>query len=124
MWPLKGRITSGFGTRSDPFSGERRFHNGIDISAEIGTPVKSAADGDVIFSGWKDDYGNLVVVRHANGYISVYGHNSELNVTEGDKVKRGQILSLSGMTGAVTGAHLHFELQKYQTPLNPLRMLR
>jgi murein DD-endopeptidase MepM/ murein hydrolase activator NlpD len=124
IWPLKGRITSGFGTRSDPFSGEKRFHNGIDISAEIGTPVKAAADGEVIFAGWKDDYGKLVVVRHDNGYISVYGHNSEFKVSEGDKVQKGQILSLSGMTGAVTGAHLHFELQKYQTPLNPLRMLR
>jgi murein DD-endopeptidase MepM/ murein hydrolase activator NlpD len=124
IWPLKGRITSGFGTRSDPFSGKKRFHNGMDISAEVGTPVKAIADGEVIFSGWKDDYGNLVVLRHKNGYVSVYGHNSKLNYEEGAEVKQGDIISLSGMTGLVTGAHLHLEIQKYQTPLNPLRMLK
>lgn len=124
IWPLKGRITSGFGTRSDPFSGKKRFHNGLDISAEIGTPVKAVADGEVIFSGWKDDYGNLIVLRHKNGYVSVYGHNSELKVEEGAEVKQGDLISLSGMTGLATGGHLHLEIQKYQTPLNPLRMLK
>jgi murein DD-endopeptidase MepM/ murein hydrolase activator NlpD len=124
MWPLRGRITSGFGSRSDPFSGHRQFHNGIDISAECGTPVKATADGDVIFAGWKDGYGKLVVIKHKNGYFSIYGHNSELKVNEGDAVQKGEVISLSGMTGAVTGAHLHFEIQKYQTPLNPLRMLK
>lgn len=123
-WPLRGRITSGFGTRSDPFSGRRSFHNGIDISAEVGTPVKACADGEVIFSGWKEGYGKLVVIKHANGYVSVYGHNSELKKDVGETVSKGDIISMSGMTGAVTGAHLHFEIQKYQTPLNPLRMLK
>lgn len=123
-WPLQGRITSGFGSRIDPFSRDRRFHNGIDISAETGTPVHAACDGTVIFSGWKDGYGNLVVVKHENGYVSVYGHNSELKKKEGDAVSKGEIISLSGMTGAVTGAHLHFEIQKYGTPLNPLRLLK
>jgi len=124
MWPLRGRITSGFGSRSDPFSGRRSFHNGIDISAVQGTPVKACAEGEVIFSGWKDGYGNLIVLKHKNGYISVYGHNSVLKKTEGDIISRGDIIALSGMTGAVTGAHLHFEIQKYQTPLNPLRMMK
>jgi murein DD-endopeptidase MepM/ murein hydrolase activator NlpD len=124
IWPLRGKITSGFGSRNDPFSGHRQFHNGIDISAESGTPVKATADGVVIFAGWKDGYGNLVVIKHRNGYFSVYGHNSELKVNEGDSVQKGDIISLSGMTGAVTGAHLHFEIQKYQTPLNPLRLLK
>ncbi|HNX59948.1 MAG TPA: M23 family metallopeptidase [Spirochaetota bacterium] len=123
-WPLRGRITSGFGTRADPFSGRRSFHNGIDISAEVGTSVKACADGEVIFSGWKEGYGKLVVIKHANGYVSVYGHNSELKKDVGEAVSKGDIISLSGMTGAVTGAHLHFEIQKYQTPLNPLRMLK
>ncbi|HEY1406868.1 MAG TPA: M23 family metallopeptidase, partial [Spirochaetota bacterium] len=124
MWPLHGRITSGFGNRPDPFSGKRSFHNGVDISAEQGTPVKACADGEVIYSGWKEGYGNLVVVKHINGYVSVYGHNSVLKKEEGDIVKKGDVISLSGMTGAVTGAHLHFEIQKYQTPLNPIRMLK
>lgn len=125
-WPLQGRITSGFGTRIDPLGRGRRrsFHNGMDISAEIGTPVKAAEKGTVIFSGWKDGYGKLVVVRHDNGYVTVYGHNSELKKNEGDDVDKGEIVSLSGMTGAVTGAHLHFEIQKYGTPLNPARLLK
>ncbi|MGL4368735.1 MAG: peptidoglycan DD-metalloendopeptidase family protein [Spirochaetota bacterium] len=124
VWPVKGRITSGFGKRTDPFSRKRKFHNGIDISAEIGTPVRSTAGGTVIFSGWKDGYGKLVVVRHEKGFISVYGHNSELKKKEGDSVAQGEVIALSGMTGAVTGAHVHFEIQKYQTPCNPLRMMK
>jgi murein DD-endopeptidase MepM/ murein hydrolase activator NlpD len=124
IWPLRGKITSGFGTRKDPFSGKRSFHNGLDISAESGTPVRACAAGSVIFSGWKDGYGNLVVLKHKNGYISVYGHNSVLKVEEGDLVQKGDVVSLSGMTGAVTGAHLHFELQRYQIPLNPKRLLK
>jgi murein DD-endopeptidase MepM/ murein hydrolase activator NlpD len=124
IWPVKGRITSGFGSRCDPFSGKRQFHNGLDIGVDIGTPVKASADGEVIFSGWKDDYGNLVVIKHNNGYVTVYGHNSQLKVKEGDEVKRGDIISLSGMTGLATGGHVHFEIQKYQIPLNPVRMLK
>ena len=123
-WPLQGRITSGFGTRIDPFSKDKRFHNGIDISAETGTPVHAASAGTVIFSGWKGGYGNLIVIKHDNGYVTVYGHNSELKKKEGETVEKGDVVSLSGMTGAVTGAHLHFEIQKYGTPLNPLRFLK
>jgi len=122
-WPLRGKITSGFGTRKDPFSGERKFHCGIDISVNEGTRIRAAADGRVIFSGWKEGYGNAVIVRHRNGYITVYAHNSK-NMAEQDAlVKKGEIIALSGQTGAVTGAHLHFEIRKYLTPLNPLRFL-
>ena len=86
--------------------------------------MKAAEKGTVISSGWKDGYGKLVVVRHDNGYVTVYGHNSELKKNEGDAVDKGEVVSLSGMTGAVTGAHLHFEIQKYGTPLNPARLLK
>lgn len=124
IWPLRGKITSGFGNRKDPFSGNRSFHCGIDISTNLGTPVHAARDGRVIFSGWKPGYGNVVIVRHEGGYISVYAHNSK-NVAVGESaVKAGDMLAYSGMTGAVTGAHLHFELRKYVTPLNPMRFLR
>jgi murein DD-endopeptidase MepM/ murein hydrolase activator NlpD len=123
-WPLLGRITSGFGKRKDPISGKRRFHCGIDISANVGTPVKAAADGKVIYSGWKAGYGNVVILRHKNGYISVYAHNSKNVVKLNRWVKRGQVIAKSGMTGAVTGAHLHFEIRKYINALNPMRMLR
>ncbi len=123
-WPVRGRISSGFGNRRDPFTKTKRFHCGIDISLEPGTPIRAAADGTVIFSGWKDGYGNAVVVKHENGYITVYAHNRSNAAREGEEVKRGQEIALSGMTGLVTGAHLHFEIRKYLTPLNPLRMLR
>lgn len=123
QWPLRGRISSGFGNRRDPFNGSRRFHCGIDISADPGTPIRAVAAGTVIFNGWKDGYGNMIVIRHENGYISVYAHNSENLATEGSAVNKGDKIALSGMTGAVTGAHLHFELRRYLTPLNPLKML-
>ena len=124
LWPLTGRITSGFGSRIDPLSGHRGYHCGIDISAEPGTEIHAAADGTVIFSGWKGGYGNLVVVSHDDGYITVYAHNSRNCVDVNDHVEKGSLVALSGMSGAVTGAHLHFEIRKYLTPLNPLRMFK
>jgi len=124
VWPLRGKITSGFGNRTDPISGQRRFHCGIDISANMGTPVAAASGGRVIFSGWKPGYGNVVVIRHKGGYISVYAHNSRNLADVDSTVSRGETVAYSGMTGAVTGAHLHFELRKYITPLNPVRFLR
>lgn len=122
-WPMKGKITSGFGTRTDPFSGKKAFHCGIDISAVSGTPVKASAPGRVIYSGWKSSYGKVVVLRHQGGYITVYAHNSRNLVKVNSKVKEGQLIAYSGNTGASTGGHLHFEIRKYVTPLNPFRML-
>jgi len=123
-WPARGRITSSFGNRRDPFTRTRRFHSGIDISLDPGTPIFAAANGTVIFSGWKEGYGNTVVLKHERGYITVYAHNSSNGVPEGETVRQGQQIALSGMTGLATGGHLHFEVRKYLTPLNPLRMLR
>ncbi|MBN1496755.1 MAG: M23 family metallopeptidase [Spirochaetes bacterium] len=123
IWPLRGRITSGFGTRKDPLDGRRKFHCGIDISANVGTRVRASKDGRVIFSGWKSGYGNVVIMRHDGGYITVYAHNSKNLIKPESHVKRGDTIALSGMTGAVTGAHLHFEIRKYVNPLNPLRLL-
>ncbi len=123
-WPIRGRITSGFGNRRDPFSGSRRFHCGVDISASPGTPILASAGGTVIFNGWKDGYGNMIVIRHEKGYITVYAHNKLNIAAEGSVVERGEKIALSGMTGAVTGAHLHFEIRKYLTPLNPLKKLK
>ncbi|MEJ5360690.1 MAG: M23 family metallopeptidase [Spirochaetota bacterium] len=124
LWPVNGKITSSFGTRKNPLGKGRQFHCGLDISCNAGTPVKAAHDGTVIYSGWKDGYGNVVVLKHDNGYISVYGHNSNNLVKEGESVQKGQVIAKSGMTGSVTGAHLHFEFRKYLTPLNPLRYLK
>lgn len=124
LWPVNGKITSSFGTRKNPLGKGRQFHCGLDISCDVGTPVKAALDGTVIYSGWKDGYGNVVVLKHDKGYISVYGHNSSNLVNEGDSVQKGQVIARSGMTGSVTGAHVHFEFRKYITPLNPLRYLK
>jgi len=124
LWPVNGKITSSFGTRRNPLGKGRQFHCGLDISCDVGTPVKAALDGTVIYAGWKDGYGNVVVLKHDKGYISVYGHNSENVVHEGDSVQKGQVIAKSGMTGSVTGAHVHFEFRKYITPLNPLQYLK
>jgi murein DD-endopeptidase MepM/ murein hydrolase activator NlpD len=123
-WPLRGPITSGFGIRTHPFSGVKKFHCGLDIGAEVGTPVRSAGEGTVIFSGWKDAYGNMIVVSHKNNYLTIYAHNSKNLVGVNEKIKKGQKIALSGKTGAVTGAHLHFEIRKGIVPLNPSRILK
>lgn len=123
-WPLRGPITSGFGYRTHPFSGQKKFHCGLDIGAEIGTTVRAAGSGKVIFSGWKGPYGNLIVIQHSNNYITVYAHNSKLLVENGEAIKKGQKVALSGKTGAVTGSHLHFEIRKGIVPLNPSRILK
>lgn len=123
-WPLRGPITSGFGIRTHPFSGDKKFHCGLDIGAEVGTVVRAAGEGTVIFSGWKDAYGNMIVISHKNNYLTIYAHNSRILVGLNEKIKKGQKIALSGKTGAVTGAHLHFEIRKGIVPLNPLRILK
>jgi murein DD-endopeptidase MepM/ murein hydrolase activator NlpD len=123
-WPMRGPITSGFGVRTHPFSGDRKFHCGLDIGAEEGTVVRSAGEGKVIFSGWKEAYGNMIVVSHKNNYITIYAHNSKNLVDVNETINKGQKIALSGKTGAVTGAHLHFEIRKGIVPLNPLRILK
>lgn len=123
VWPASGRITSGFGMRVSPVYGKEMFHNGIDICVNEGTPVHAAAAGKIIYAGWKEGYGNMVVVRHSDNYLTVYAHLSSIKVKADQKVKQNQIIALSGNTGLTTGAHLHFEIRKYDTPLNPVRML-
>lgn len=123
-WPLRGPITSAFGMRTHPLSGEERFHCGMDIGAEVGTPIRAAGEGTVIYSGWKDTYGNLIVISHKNNYLTIYAHNSKIFVNVNEKIKKGQKISLSGKTGAVTGAHLHFEIRKGIVPLDPVRILK
>jgi len=123
-WPVKGRITSSFGKRTDPFTKKKKFHCGIDISCNEGTPVKASYDGRVIYSDWKDGYGKVVIIKHDKGYITVYAHNRENIVNVGDEVKKGTVVAYSGMTGAVTGAHLHYEIRKYLAPLNPMKLLK
>ncbi len=124
LWPVEGRLMSHFGMRSDPFSGEGAFHAGVDISAELGTPVRATADGVVTRVGWESGYGKLVVVEHGNGFETYYAHLSRFDVMEGMEVRRGSIVGRSGSSGRSTGAHLHYEVRMNGTAVNPHRYLQ
>jgi murein DD-endopeptidase MepM/ murein hydrolase activator NlpD len=115
IWPVRGWISSGYGQRED------EFHKGIDIAVSIGTPVHAAMSGNVIYaaSGWNGGYGTLVIIDHGNGYVTKYAHNSRLNVSVGDYVKQGAVVSYSGSTGHSTGPHVHFEIYKNGATRNP-----
>lgn len=119
-WPLKGPINSGFGYRISPWRG---MHTGIDIKAPYGSAVHVTAPGVVCFAGWMQGYGKAIEVDHLNGFKTLYGHNSVLAVTVGEKVKKGEIVSYVGMTGFTTGPHLHYEVRKYDSPINPVAFL-
>lgn len=121
--PAAGYITSGFGGRADPFSGGHAHHMGIDIDANIGDPVRAAADGVVSFSGQRSGYGNVVEVDHGNGYSTLYAHNSSLLVRPGDLVRAGQQISKAGSSGRSTGPHVHFEVHVNGRPVNPRQFL-
>ncbi len=108
--PVDGWITSGFGARVSPFSGDKDIHMGVDIAAPIGTPIYAPADGVVIFSGPKDGFGNFVMIAHGYGVVSRYGHNAENLVEPGQKVARGDQIATVGMSGRTTGPHLHYEV--------------
>jgi len=110
--PLAGRYTSFKGSRSDPFTGDAHFHNGVDLAVPQGTWVGSAADGRVTFAGERGGYGKCIQVKHDNGFETLYGHLSKILVREGQHVKRRQLIAKSGSTGRSTGPHLHFAVWK------------
>ena len=118
--PVAGWVTSPFGYRRHPYDGDYRLHAGVDLAADPGTPVRAPADGTVIFSGYKEGYGKLVIINHGYGISTVYAHNAKLFVTSQTKVKRGEILSEVGSTGMSTGPHLHYEIRKNGIPMNPI----
>jgi murein DD-endopeptidase MepM/ murein hydrolase activator NlpD len=107
--PVQGRVTSLAGLRNDPFDGKLRHHNGMDIACPSGTPVKPVAAGTVIFSGTRPGYGNVVVVEHPDGTITLYAHNSRNLASNGEQVDPTTIIATTGSTGRSTGPHLHFE---------------
>jgi murein DD-endopeptidase MepM/ murein hydrolase activator NlpD len=123
QWPISGRLMGGFGVRNDPFSGEGAMHTGIDISAPMGTPVHSTADGIVIHASWNSGYGRCVIVDHGNNYQTWYAHLSRMDVIEGQEIRRGEVLGAVGTSGRSTGAHLHYEVRVGPTPVNPYRFL-
>ena len=118
-WPVRGRIISGFGTKAN---GER--NDGINLAVPAGTSVKSVEAGTVIYAGNElEGYGNLVLIRHAGGWVSAYAHNQDILVKRGDQVRRGQVIAHAGMTGSVTSPQVHFELRMGAKPVNPLDYL-
>ena len=123
LWPMNGVVTSSFGSRSDPFSGEGVFHTGMDLSAPTGTPVHVTADGVVTSAGWAGGYGKLVVVDHGNGLQTYYAHLSRFAVMAGEEVHSGQTIAYSGSTGRSTGPHMHYEVRLAGTPVNPYRYM-
>ena len=123
IWPAHGWLTGTFGGRSDPFSGEPAFHQGLDISTDKGQPVFATADGAVESASYTGDYGNLVVLRHGFGLVTRYGHMSGFAVRPGDTVKRGAVIGYVGSTGRATGAHLHYEILANGHLINPLQLL-
>jgi murein DD-endopeptidase MepM/ murein hydrolase activator NlpD len=115
-WPARGRVIAGFGANGG--------NEGINIAVPEGTPVKAAEAGTVTYAGSEvKGYGNLILIRHDNGFVSAYAHNASLNVKRGEQVKRGQVIATSGQTGNVTSPQLHFELRKGASPVDPMKHL-
>lgn len=117
--PVDGWITSGFGPRISPFTGQKTMHKGIDVAAPMGTAIYAPADGVVIFSGAKAGFGNFIMIAHGYGVVSRFGHNAQNMVQPGQKVKRGDQIGTVGMTGRSTGPHLHYEILvngRYEDP--------
>ncbi len=110
-WPTAGRISSPYGVRKSPFSRRSEMHTGVDIAADVGTPVRAAASGTVVFAGFNPIYGRLIKIDHGNGYVTWYGHNRANLVEVGDEVKKGQIIARVGSSGRSSGPHLHFAIQ-------------
>jgi murein DD-endopeptidase MepM/ murein hydrolase activator NlpD len=118
-WPVKGKIISGYGPKPDGLKNE-----GINIAVPEGTSIRAANDGVVAYAGNElKGYGNLVLVRHAGGYVTAYAHAKQLMVKRGDTVKRGDVIALAGQTGAVTSPQVHFEVRKGAAALDPLKYI-
>ncbi len=122
-YPVYGRITSHIGWRKNPFGSGYEFHSGIDIAAPQGSRVRATADGVVVFAGWYGDYGKTVIIRHPSGYLTLYGHLSQVDVKEGQRVKAGDVVGRVGSTGRSTGPHLHYEVIRDNKPVDPSKFL-
>lgn len=124
LWPLtSGWLTSSYGSRKDPITGEADFHAGLDISASRGTAVFATADGTVEAVGYNGDYGNSIEVGHGYGIRTRYGHLARYLVRSGQTIKRGDVIGYVGATGRTTGPHLHYEILYNGQPINPLKFL-
>lgn len=117
-----GSVSSPYGWRKDPFTGERDFHHGIDISGPSGSEIYAAGEGRVVFSGWRKGYGRVVEVEHQDGLSTLYAHNAKNLVKEGDWVTKYQAIALLGNSGKSTGPHLHFEVRRNGEAFNPTKV--
>ena len=122
-WPVRGQVNSGFGGRISPWSDRSEFHSGLDIGAPVGTPVKAPAPGTVVFAGVNAEYGQMLIIEHGNETKSIYGHLSKLNAAVNQKVRRGDVVALTGNTGRSSGPHLHYEIQVKGQSVNPTSYL-
>ncbi|MBC8195399.1 MAG: peptidoglycan DD-metalloendopeptidase family protein [Acidimicrobiia bacterium] len=123
IMPIEGKIGSGFGLRVHPIFGTSRQHNGVDISCVRNQPIWAAKAGEVIFAGWKNGYGNVVLMEHEGPVVTVYAHQEELLVSKGHILKTGDVLGRCGSTGWSTGPHLHFEVRTGGEPKDPMIVL-
>ena len=121
--PVDGVVSSPFGPRINPVTGEDGFHYGIDIAADVGTPVQAAAEGIVRYCGWRYWYGKVVVIQHNTTVSTMYGHLSKVWVREGQHVKTGEKIGTIGSTGRSTGPHLHYEVRKEEVAVDPVAYL-
>jgi len=120
-WPVRGWLTSEFGERVSPYTGEiGSLHQGVDLANKLGSPITAAADGLVVQAGWTSGgYGKMVEIVHGYGYVTRYGHCSRLRAAPGQHVHRGDIIAYVGSTGNATGPHVHYEVRLYGVPVNP-----
>jgi len=123
-FPVEGNVSSPFGKRENPFSGDKSFHSGVDISASPGTPIRATADGIVIHSGRTQFSGYLVVLEHGHGFKTIYAHNKKNMVKMGQTVKRGEVIAYVGSTGKSTGPHVHYEVWEKGKNINPKKYLQ
>jgi len=124
VWPVLGHITDSFGERLDPFSGEGAFHTGVDVGADYGAPVHATADGVVLDVGQHTGYGRVVILDHGFGITTWYAHLSAYAVVAGTRIKRGEVLGYTGISGRSTGPHVHYEVRVNNAPVNPWRYMR
>ena len=123
MWPCNGPITSYYGWRTHPIFGTTKYHSGMDIAVDSGTPTHAADSGTIVYSGWLGGYGNCVMIDHGGGLVTLYAHNSALNVGEGQYVSKGAVVAYAGSTGYSTGPHCHFEVRLHGELTEPLNYL-
>jgi murein DD-endopeptidase MepM/ murein hydrolase activator NlpD len=124
MWPVMGHVTDGFGERLDPFSGEGAFHTGVDVASDYGAAVHATADGIVTIAEDHAGYGRLVVIDHGFGITTWYAHLSSFSAVAGSRIKRGDVVGYTGISGRSTGPHVHYEVRMNNAPINPWRYMK